>query len=451
MRSDSEPNRGSFVFLLFRVCPEIRCARDSRDSRVEENNRQALVIRLGIAHKDIAEGYTSEQQRDKMADAMENIYTIVLFLPRKLTGNMIDLIPSCWIAKEENNTSRCQYPGSRDYSKIPQWVTQRKEAEKDWEYFSIEIIAYAHNLKQGKRRLRRTFATAEVRSTDQGEKENVMPTLLSESDVQEELDNVQYLHADPLFCDMDKLLTPARSETETEGDRSEEENQQTRKKRKTTYGVLQEKVDRLEEKLDVILRAINCAKRSIQYDIDRKLDALKNTITINRLEHAGSRNIDEIRTSLETTFPITNMQDFLQFEAAIADSANKKTALVIMHIHTYILLRARRGIASASLLKSADCKPGYVATVATWMGRGGPITWPARSPDLNVLDYFVWGYVKASVEHRRDGNEDEVREAIVAAFNTITPNMAHRATQQIIRRAELCLQAEGSHFEQLLP
>ncbi|XP_032689036.1 uncharacterized protein LOC116852618 [Odontomachus brunneus] len=86
-----------------------------------------------------------------------------------------------------------------------------------------------------------------------------------------------------------------------------------------------------------------------------------------------------------------------------------------------------------------------------WMGRGGPITWPARSPDLNVLDYFVWGYVKASVEHRRDGNEDEVREAIVAAFNTITPDMAHRATQQIIRRAELCLQAEGSHFEQLLP
>ncbi|XP_032690289.1 uncharacterized protein LOC116853344 [Odontomachus brunneus] len=247
---------------------------------------------------------------------------------------MIDLIPSCWIAKEENNTSRCQYPGSRDYSKIPQWVTQRKEAEKDWEYFSIEIIAYAHNLKQGKRRLRRTFATAEVRSTDQGEKENVMPTLLSESDVQEELDNVQYLHADPLFCDMDKLLTPARSETETEGDRSEEENQQTRKKRKTTYGVLQEKVDRLEEKLDVILRAINCAKRSIQYDIDRKLDALKNTITINRLEHAGSRNIDEIRTSLETTFPITNMQDFLQFEAAIADSANKKTAL----IHLFRLL-----------------------------------------------------------------------------------------------------------------
>lgn len=24
-----------------------------------------------------------------------------------------------------------------------------------------------------------------------------------------------------------------------------------------------------------------------------------------------------------------------------------------------------------------------------WIGRGGPIVWPARSPDLNPLDYFL--------------------------------------------------------------
>mgnify|MGYP006961477717 CR=1 FL=1 len=84
------------------------------------------------------------------------------------------------------------------------------------------------------------------------------------------------------------------------------------------------------------------------------------------------------------------------------------------------------------------------------MGRGDPITWSARSPDLNILDYFVWGHIKAQVENVRDGTEAEVREAIIAAFNTITPDMVHRATQQIIRRAELCLHARGKHFEQLL-
>ena len=27
-----------------------------------------------------------------------------------------------------------------------------------------------------------------------------------------------------------------------------------------------------------------------------------------------------------------------------------------------------------------------------WMGRGGPIPWPARSPDLSPLDFWLWSY-----------------------------------------------------------
>lgn len=85
-----------------------------------------------------------------------------------------------------------------------------------------------------------------------------------------------------------------------------------------------------------------------------------------------------------------------------------------------------------------------------WMGRGGPIAWPARSPDLNILDFFVWGHIKNLIEHQRNGTENEVREAIVAAFDTITPDMAHRATRNIVRRAELCIQERGRHFEQFV-
>ncbi|OXU22739.1 hypothetical protein TSAR_012347 [Trichomalopsis sarcophagae] len=32
-----------------------------------------------------------------------------------------------------------------------------------------------------------------------------------------------------------------------------------------------------------------------------------------------------------------------------------------------------------------------------WIGRGGPTPWPARSADLNPLDYFYWGNSKESV------------------------------------------------------
>ncbi|XP_070518829.1 uncharacterized protein [Cardiocondyla obscurior] len=85
-----------------------------------------------------------------------------------------------------------------------------------------------------------------------------------------------------------------------------------------------------------------------------------------------------------------------------------------------------------------------------WIGRGGPIIWPPRSPDLTPLDYFLWGHIKNLVEPQRNGTINEVREAIVAAFATITPHMVHQATQDVVRRARLCVQQRGGHFEQFL-
>jgi len=54
--------------------------------------------------------------------------------------------------------------------------------------------------------------------------------------------------------------------------------------------------------------------------------------------------------------------------------------------------------------------------------------------------------IGVKAQKMRQSNEN-VREAIRAAFNNITPNMVRRATQQIVRRAELCLEARGKHFE----
>lgn len=30
-----------------------------------------------------------------------------------------------------------------------------------------------------------------------------------------------------------------------------------------------------------------------------------------------------------------------------------------------------------------------------WIGGAVPRTWPSRSPDMNTLGYFLWGYLKA--------------------------------------------------------
>ncbi len=31
------------------------------------------------------------------------------------------------------------------------------------------------------------------------------------------------------------------------------------------------------------------------------------------------------------------------------------------------------------------------------IGRGGPISWPPRSPDLTPCDFFLWGHIKSKI------------------------------------------------------
>lgn len=84
-----------------------------------------------------------------------------------------------------------------------------------------------------------------------------------------------------------------------------------------------------------------------------------------------------------------------------------------------------------------------------WIGRGGPILWPARSPDLNPLDFFVWGFIKDKVYATPPQNADEVRGRINAAVLEITPERLERVIQTIPRRLQLCLQTDGHQFEQM--
>ena len=53
----------------------------------------------------------------------------------------------------------------------------------------------------------------------------------------------------------------------------------------------------------------------------------------------------------------------------------------------------------------SSCGPTYCTCSADlnesfpnrWLGRGGPVAWPPRSPDLTPLDYYLWGHMKTLV------------------------------------------------------
>ncbi|GFS78149.1 uncharacterized protein TNCV_1107611 [Trichonephila clavipes] len=47
---------------------------------------------------------------------------------------------------------------------------------------------------------------------------------------------------------------------------------------------------------------------------------------------------------------------------------------------------------------SADVRSALdTAYPGQWIGRGGPVSWSKRSPDLSCLDFFLWGHMKSLV------------------------------------------------------
>ncbi|ERL90811.1 hypothetical protein D910_08157, partial [Dendroctonus ponderosae] len=69
-----------------------------------------------------------------------------------------------------------------------------------------------------------------------------------------------------------------------------------------------------------------------------------------------------------------------------------------------------------------------------WMGRGGPISWLARSPDLTPLDIHVWGRIKELVSAGEIHTREELIQRITDAAITFKNTFLARVTRTEIRR-----------------
>lgn len=89
---------------------------------------------------------------------------------------------------------------------------------------------------------------------------------------------------------------------------------------------------------------------------------------------------------------------------------------------------------------------------AGWIGRGNgaTITWPARSPDLNPLDFFLWGYVKHLIYQFPAENLEELANKIEEALDNITPEMLRHVRVGLINRLLICTENGGEHIEHIL-
>ena len=81
-----------------------------------------------------------------------------------------------------------------------------------------------------------------------------------------------------------------------------------------------------------------------------------------------------------------------------------------------------------------------------WIGRFGPIEWPARSCDLTVADFFLWGYLKDRVYRTPVNSTDELKRRIREEFERIPQWMIERAARSVQDRLEMVVQNNGGHI-----
>lgn len=85
-----------------------------------------------------------------------------------------------------------------------------------------------------------------------------------------------------------------------------------------------------------------------------------------------------------------------------------------------------------------------------WIGRGGPVAWPARSPDLTPLDFFLWGTIKDKVYQNVPTTPANMMERITNACRDINEETILRCHDSFIKRIDKCIEVNGHHFEHLL-
>lgn len=78
----------------------------------------------------------------------------------------------------------------------------------------------------------------------------------------------------------------------------------------------------------------------------------------------------------------------------------------------------------------------------------GRVNWPARSPDITPLDFYLWGYVKNEVyEFEPPATIEQLEDRVRDVLNNINRNTLRKVTRTVFKKCEKCINKNGRHFE----
>jgi hypothetical protein len=85
-----------------------------------------------------------------------------------------------------------------------------------------------------------------------------------------------------------------------------------------------------------------------------------------------------------------------------------------------------------------------------WIGHGGYIPWPSRSPHLTPMGFSIWGFVKESVHiPPMPVDPQELPDRIVRAVVLVGGTFLNKLWDELEYRLDVCRITKGSHIEHL--
>ena len=73
--------------------------------------------------------------------------------------------------------------------------------------------------------------------------------------------------------------------------------------------------------------------------------------------------------------------------------------------------------------------------------------WPARSPDLSPMDFFLWGLLKNMVYKEKPRSIPDIRRVIADKIATIGVGLCQKVCRSIAATLASCIEHNGEQFE----
>ncbi|QQP55087.1 Uncharacterized protein FKW44_008153 [Caligus rogercresseyi] len=73
--------------------------------------------------------------------------------------------------------------------------------------------------------------------------------------------------------------------------------------------------------------------------------------------------------------------------------------------------------------------------------------WPPSSPDLNPLDFAVWGFLERETNSTPHLNVDSLKASIIATWANISTDFIKKSCAAFRHRVDAAIEAKGGYIE----